>query len=287
VASVPSRSAPPIQNVCHSGCRSRRAWTRNCNVATTSSRVSEIMARIAAAAIRHGVHHSADGDRLQDDESDADDAERHDEDAEKRNHPGHRLPPRLVAHERHQELDHLGDRAQAGVGDRKGTGHVGGQYTLGAEAEERIGKRRDVVQLERGHLPREKEPDEPLRVHAGGGPPGSHGMYIQNCGVVLNSCASVSAVSAVTPRLPPPRPASSRAAPGTPRAGSPRGEWPVPDWRHRAGCSQWWQLPYAAPPSHRAASASRLSLVQSRCPETCADASRCTSTHPWPLPISA
>jgi len=38
--------------------------------------------------------------------------------------------------------------------------------------------------------------------------------------------------------------------------------------------------------SRRAASASRLSLVQSRCPETYADGSRCTSTHPRPLPIS-
>ena len=59
-------------------------------------------------------------------------------------------------------------------------------------------------------------------------------MCIQNCGVVLKSCASRSAVSAVTPRLPrtsslrrtvdipgsaPRRPASSRAASETPRGG--------------------------------------------------------------------
>ena len=51
-----SRGVPPSQNVRHIDCPSRRAWTRNWSMATTSSSVREIIMSIAAAATRHGVH---------------------------------------------------------------------------------------------------------------------------------------------------------------------------------------------------------------------------------------
>ena len=50
------RGLPPSQKVRQNGCPSRRAWTRNWTMATTSSSVSGIITSMAVAAMRQGVH---------------------------------------------------------------------------------------------------------------------------------------------------------------------------------------------------------------------------------------
>jgi hypothetical protein len=52
-------------------------------------------------------------------------------------------------------------------------------------------------------------------------------------------------------------------------------------------CKEGGSAGYATTPSRRAASASRLSRVQSVWPDATVDASKWTSIHPRPLPISA
>jgi hypothetical protein len=52
-------------------------------------------------------------------------------------------------------------------------------------------------------------------------------------------------------------------------------------------CKEGGSAGYATTPSRRAASASRLWLVQSVWPDATVDASKWTSIHPRPLPISA
>jgi hypothetical protein len=93
------------------------------------------------------------GERLEYDEPDAHDAERHDENTEEGDHPWHRPPPALVSHEAHEELDHVGDSAESRVGDGKLFGDGRREDALGPEPEERVGERTDMMELERGHLP--------------------------------------------------------------------------------------------------------------------------------------
>ena len=68
-----------------------------------------------AACTRHRVHERADHGRLDDDEDDADGAERHDQEAEQEHQPGHGAPAPLVAHRAGQDVEHIGDGAEARV----------------------------------------------------------------------------------------------------------------------------------------------------------------------------
>src|SRR3546814_12620770 len=76
------------------------------------------------------------------------------ENAEEGHQPRHGAPAVAGAHDRHQDLEHVADRAETAIGDRPRLGHVRGDDLLGAVAritqrsgEERLPSGIDMPQL--------------------------------------------------------------------------------------------------------------------------------------------